>query len=85
MQTPNTPSYTEQQNISVDLNKTRSVQSSRSDSVVTRKLLTGALHQRSNGQTVRKARREREASLEVIRPIDRCHGGDGDRDRHVLT
>lgn len=76
---------TEKRHISVNLDKTRSVQSSRSNSVVTLELLTGALHQRSDSQTVRKARREREASLEMIRPITSCHVGDGHRDRQVLT
>ena len=75
----------EQRHISVDLNKPRSIQSSRSNSVVTLELLTNTLHQRSNRQTIRKARREREASLEMIRPIHGCHGRDGHRDRHILT
>ena len=77
--------YAEQRHISVDLNETRSVQSSRSNSVVTREILTDALHQRSNSQTIRKARREREASLEMICPIQNYHVGNGHRDRQVLT
>ena len=76
--------YAEQPDISVDLNKTRSVHSSRRNSVITLKFLTGPLHQRRNRQTVRKARVEREASLELIRPITRCHVGDGHRNRQVL-
>ena len=72
-------------NISAHLNKTRSIHSSCSNSVVTRKGLTSPLDQRGNRQTVGKARCEREAGLEMIRPSNIGDGGDRDRHWHILT
>ena len=68
---------------SVDLNETRSIHSSRRNGVITLESLTRPLDQSRNGQSIRKAGRERETGAEGALSGHGAHAGDGDRHRQV--